>query len=115
ASYGGNLVAVNAVAKDGKVSEPIQVIPTARNAHAIITDNTNHYVFVPHLGTDQIFQFRLDAKTGKLTANTPPVVQMKAMTGPRHIIMSPDNKLASLPSQLVATVTTPPPDATTGV
>jgi 6-phosphogluconolactonase len=115
ASYGGNLVAVNAVAKDGKVSEPIQVIPTARNAHAIITDNTNHYVFVPHLGTDQIFQFRLDAKTGKLTANTPPVVQMKAMTGPRHIIMSSDNKFAYLMNELVATVTTLSLDAKTGL
>ena len=96
ASYGGHLVSVNAVDKDGKVSEPIQVIPTARNAHAIITDKTNRYVFVPHLGTDQIFQFRLDATTGTLTANTPPVVQVKAMTGPRHIIMSADNRFAYL-------------------
>jgi 6-phosphogluconolactonase len=115
ASYGGHLVSVNAVARDGKVSEPIQVIPTARNAHAIITDNTNHYVFVPHLGTDQIFQFRFDAKTGKLTANTPPVVQLKAMTGPRHIIMSPDNKFAFLLNELVATVTTLSLDAKTGL
>jgi len=115
ASYGGHLVSVNAVAKDGKVSEPIQVIPTARNAHAIITDKTNRYVFVPHLGTDQIFLFRLDPKTGKLTANTPPIVQMKAMTGPRHIIMSPDNKFAYLLNELVATVTTLSLDAKTGV
>jgi 6-phosphogluconolactonase len=115
ASYGGHLVSVNAVGPDGKVSEPIQVIPTARNAHAIITDKTNRYVFVPHLGTDQIFQFRLDAKTGKLTANTPPVVQMTAMTGPRHIIMSPDNKFAYLLNELVATVTTLSLDATTGL
>jgi 6-phosphogluconolactonase len=103
------------VARDGKVSEPIQVIPTGRNAHAIITDRTNRYVFVPHLGTDQIFQFRLDAKTGKLTANTPPVVQMKAMTGPRHIIMSPDNKFAYLLNELTATVTTLSLDAKTGL
>jgi 6-phosphogluconolactonase len=115
ASYGGHLVSVNAVGKDGKVSEPIQVIPTARNAHAIITDKTNRYVFVPHLGTDQIFQFRLDAKTGKLTANTPPIVQMKAMTGPRHIIMSPDNKFAFLLNELAATVTTLALDAKTGL
>src|SRR2546428_5003868 len=115
ASYGGHLVSVNPIAKDGKVSEPIQVIPTARNAHAIITDNTNRYVFVPHLGTDQIFQFRLDTKTGKLTANTPPVVQMKTMTGPRPIIMSPDNKFAYLLNELVATVTTLSLDAKTGL
>ena len=115
ASYGGHLVSVNAVGKDGKVSDPIQVIPTARNAHAIITDRTNRYVFVPHLGTDQIFQFRLDAKTGKLTANTPPLVQLKALTGPRHIIMSPDNKFAYLLNELTATVTTLSLDAKTGL
>jgi 6-phosphogluconolactonase len=115
ASYGGHLVSVNAVGKDGKVSEPIQVIPTARNAHAIITDRTNRYVFVPHLGTDQVFQFRFDAKTGKLTANTPPLVQLKAMTGPRHIVMSPDNRFAFLLNELVATVTTLSLDASTGL
>lgn len=115
ASYGGNLVSVNAIGKDGKVSEPIQVIPTARNAHSIIPDRTNRYVFAPHLGTDQIFQFRFNAKTGRLTANTPPLVQMKAMTGPRHIVMSPDNKFAFLLNELVATVTTLSLDAGTGL
>src|SRR5262245_31218690 len=115
ASYGGHLVSVNAVGPDGKVSEPIQVIPTARNAHSIVTDKTNRFVFVPHLGTDQIFQFRFDAQTGTLTANTPPLVQLKAMTGPRHIIMSPDNRFAYVLNELVATVTTLSLDAKTGV
>jgi 6-phosphogluconolactonase len=115
ASYGGHLVSVNAIGKDGKVSAPMQVVPTARNAHSIITDKTNRYVFVPHLGTDQIFQFRFDAKKGKLTANTPPIVQLKAGTGPRHIVMSPDNKFAYLLNELVATVTTLSLDAKTGL
>src|SRR5206468_819665 len=88
ASYGANQVGVNPIGKDGKVGEPIQVIHTARNAHSIRTDNTNRFVFVPHLGTDQIFQFVFDKKSGKLTANTPPTVQMKQGTGPRHIIVS---------------------------
>ena len=57
ASYRANLVCVNPVGKDGRVGEPMQVIPTARNAHAIRTDSSNRYVFVPHLGTDQVFQF----------------------------------------------------------
>jgi len=67
----------------------MQVIPTARNAHAIRTDNTNRFVFVPHLGTDQVFQFLFDEKSGRLTANTPPVAQLKDGTGPRHLITSP--------------------------
>ena len=52
ASYGANQVGVNPVGADGRVGEPLQVIPTARNAHSIRTDNTNRFVFVPHLGTD---------------------------------------------------------------
>jgi len=72
-------------------------------------------VFVPHLGTDQIFQFRLDAKAGRLTANTPPVVQMKAGSGPRHIVISSDNRFAYLLNELTATVTTLALDARTGL
>ena len=64
----------------------LQTIPTARNAHAIRTDNTNRYAFVPHLGTDQVFQFLFDPKSGRLTANTPPLIQLKAGTGPRHLV-----------------------------
>jgi 6-phosphogluconolactonase len=115
ASYGGNLVSVNAIGKDGAVSDPRQVIPTARNAHSIITDNSNRFVFVPHLGADQIFQFRFDAKTGRLSANTPPVVQLRAGSGPRHIIMSADNRFAYLLNELTATVTTLSLDAKTGL
>jgi 6-phosphogluconolactonase len=115
ASYGAHLVSVNPIGKDGKVGKPLQVIPTARNAHSIITDKTNKYVFVPHLGTDQIFQFKFDAKTGKLTANTPATVQMKQGTGPRHIIVSGDNKFAYLLNELTATVTTLSLDPKTGL
>jgi len=115
ASYGANLVSVNPIGKDGKVGKPQQVIPTARNAHAIITDRTNKYAFVPHLGTDQIFQFKFDAKTGRLTANTPATVQIKQGAGPRHIIMSGDNKFAYLLNELTAVVTTLSLDAKTGL
>ena len=106
ASYGGHLVSVNPVGADGRVGEPQQVIPTARNAHAIITDSSNRFVFVPHLGTDQVFQFLFDEKTGRLSANTPPVLQLKAGTGPRHLVISPDNKYVYLLNELTATVST---------
>jgi 6-phosphogluconolactonase len=106
ASYSANLVCVNPVGADGRVGEPMQVIPTARNAHAIITDRTNRYAFVPHLGTDQVFQFRFDDKTGRLSANTPPLVQLAKGSGPRHIVQSPDGRFLYLLNELTATVTT---------
>src|SRR6266849_10538290 len=114
ASYGANQVGVNPVGADGRVGEPMQVIPTARNAHAIRTDNTNRFVFVPHLGTDQVFQFPFDEKSGRLTANTPPVAQLKTGTGPRHLITSPDNRFVYLLNELTATVTTLALDGKTG-
>jgi 6-phosphogluconolactonase len=115
ASYGGNLVSVNPVGADGRVGEPMQTISTARNAHAIRTDNTNRFVFVPHLGTDQIFQFVFDERSGRLTANTPPVVQLKSGTGPRHLITSSDNRFVYLLNELAATVTTLALDGKTGL
>src|SRR4051812_46087418 len=114
ASYPGHLVSVNPVGRDGKVGEPIQVIPTALNAHAIITDRSNKYAFVPHLGSDQIFQFIFDASSGRLSANTPPVLQMQKGSGPRHLIVSADNKFVYLLNELTATVSTLALDAKTG-
>jgi len=114
ASYGANLVSVNPIGPDGRIAEPLQVIPTARNAHAIHPDRTNRFVFVPHLGTDQVFQFLFDEKTGKLTANTPPVLQLKSGTGPRHLQFSADNRFVFLLNELTATVTTLALDAKTG-
>jgi 6-phosphogluconolactonase len=116
ASYSGHIVSVNAVGPDGRVApEPLQVIPVGLNAHSIRGDNTNRFVYVPNLGTDQIFQFVFDEKTGRLASNTPAVAQMKPMTGPRHFIISPDNRFVYLLSELVGTVTTLSLDSKTGL
>jgi len=115
ASYGGNLISVNAVGDDGRVAaEPLQVIAVGRNAHSIRVDNDNKFVFVPTLGSDQIFQFTFDANSGKLTSNTPAVYLMKPMTGPRHFITSPDGRFLYLLSELTGTVTTFALDGKTG-
>lgn len=115
ASYGGNLVSVNLIVSDGRVADPVQVIPTARNAHAIIVDRTNHHVFVPHLGTDQVFQFTFDAEQGQLLANTPPLVQLQEHSGPRHLVVSSDNRFVYVLNELTGTVTTLALDAHTGL
>ena len=116
ASYGGHLISVNAVESDGRVAvEPLQVIPVGRNAHSIRVDASNRFVYVPTLGSDQIFQFTFDARTGKLSSNTPAVFLTSAMTGPRHFITSSDNRFAYVLSELLGTVTTFAIDGKTGV
>lgn len=107
ASYGGNLISVNAVGSDGRVAtEPSQLIPVDRNPHSIRIDASNRFVYVPALGSDEIFMFKFDAKTGKLSSNTPSVCPAKAMTGPRHFITSADNRFLYLLSEFIGTVTT---------
>jgi 6-phosphogluconolactonase len=41
-----------------------------------------------------------------LTANTPPVLQLKPNTGPRHLVVSQDNRFAYLLNELTGNVTT---------
>jgi 6-phosphogluconolactonase len=115
ASYGANLVSVSPVGADGRIGEPLQVVPTARNAHSIRIDNSNRFVLVPHLGTDQVFQFVFDEKSGRLTANTPPVLQVKQGTGPRHLVVSQDNRFVYVLNELTGTVTTLALDSSTGL
>lgn len=116
ASYQGNLISVNAVGSDGRVAAtPLQVIAVGRNAHSIRADASNRYVYVPALGSDQIFQFIFDAQSGRLSSNTPAVVQLQPMTGPRHFITSPDNRFLYVLNELLATVTVFALDARTGL
>ena len=115
ASYSAHLISVNAVGADGRVAaDPLQVIPVGRNAHSIRTDESNSFVFVPTLGTDQLFLFTFDPKSGRLQSNTPSTYLMKAGTGPRHFVVSSDNKFIYVLSELQATVTTLALDSKTG-
>jgi 6-phosphogluconolactonase len=116
ASYHSHLISVNTVGADGRVAAtPLQLIPVGRNAHAIRSDGSNRYVYVPTLGSDQLFQFMFDAESGRLSSNTPAVAQMQAGTGPRHFVISADNKFLYALSELLGTVTTFALDGDTGL
>ncbi len=116
ASYHSHLISVNAVGADGRVgAAPLQVIPVGRNAHSIRTDEGNRYVYVPTLGSDQVFQFTFDAHTGRLSSNTPAFAQMPAGTGPRHFVTSADNRFLYMLSELLGSVTTFALDAGSGL
>src|SRR5260370_23994112 len=116
ASYGSHLIRVNAVGGDGRVApEPLQVIPVGRNAHSIRADESNRFVFVPTLGSNEIFQFTFDCKTGHLASNTPAVFLMKPALGPRHFITSRDNKFVYVLSELTGSVSTFSPNSNTGL
>ncbi|MGH9981813.1 MAG: lactonase family protein [Nitrososphaeraceae archaeon] len=105
ASYTGAKIAVNPIDLNGLVqSKPIQIIPTGPNPHSILVDPSNRFVYVPHLGNDQIKQFLFNESTGALTPNDPDVVYTKDGSGPRHFVFSPNNKFLYVSNELDGTV-----------
>ena len=75
AYYQGARAAVHPLGADGSVGgPPIEWLETATGAHAMQTDPSNQFAFVPHIagnGPNAIFQFRFDEHTGHLTPNSP--------------------------------------------
>ena len=106
ASYGGDKLAVSPIGENGLAeAEAIQVIATGRNAHAILPDRSNKFVYATTLGANQVLQFIFDSNTGKLTANEPAAVSPEAGHGPRHMAFSPDNKNLYVLNELSGHVT----------
>ena len=93
AYYQGAHVGVHPIGVDGSVGDPpIEWLATATGAHAMQTDATNSYAFVPHIagnGPNAIFQFRFDETTGHLTPNLPARVEPEEFLGPRHFCFHP--------------------------
>ena len=91
--YQGAHVGVHPTGDDGSVGEPpIEWLETATGAHAMQTDPTNSYAFVPHIagnGPNEIWQFRFDEATGHITPNSPPKVELEEFLGPRHFCFHP--------------------------
>jgi 6-phosphogluconolactonase len=99
-------VTVHAVGKDGTLGEkPHQSLPTADKAHAIVLDPSGRFAFVPHTGPDTIFQFAFDAKTGRLTANSPAKLTTPRGTGPRHLVFHPSRPVAYVANEQGGSVT----------
>lgn len=94
AYYVASKVTVHRIGDDGALSEaPIQEIATDAKAHAIMTDYSNQFAYVPHTGPNAIYQFRFDGKTGHLSPNTPLIINTGTGTGPRQLAFHPKQDL----------------------
>ena len=65
---GHDSIAVFAIAKNGRLT-PVEYVPTQGKApRSFRIDPTGNYLFAANQDTGSIVQFRIDAKTGRLTA-----------------------------------------------
>src|SRR5215472_10565923 len=101
---GGYVVVYPIAADDGIFAAAIDMQITAVGAHAIATDPSNRFAFVPHIariqdnvleppknnpGPNVVLQYRFDAQTGRLSPNTQHRVEQGDLVGPRHYIHHP--------------------------
>jgi 6-phosphogluconolactonase len=121
AYYQGAYAAVHPLGTDGAVSGPaVDRQDTAPGAHAILTDPSNRFAFVPHIARQQdnvleppknipgpnfIAQFRFDAATGRLQPNAPFRLEPREPIGPRHYCFHPTLDLAYFSDEQGCSVT----------
>lgn len=105
ASYAGHKISVNPIGPQGfALGDPVQVMITGRNAHCILADPSNRFVYVPNLASDQVMQLVFDEKTGLLTPNKPGAMYATCGAGPRHLAFAPNNRFVYLLNELEGTV-----------
>jgi 6-phosphogluconolactonase len=121
AYYQGGYAAVHPIGEEGVVgAPPLDRQATAAGAHAISTDPSNEFAFVPHIarlndnvleppkenpGPNVIMQFRFNAQTGRLTPNSPFRVEPTERLGPRHYCFHPRQPLVYFSNEQGCSVT----------
>ena len=118
AYYYGGYAAVHPVGDDGAVGgAPIEWLKTATGSHAMQTDPSNKFAFVPHIagdGPNAIFQYRFDEDTGHITPNSPPRVEPEEYLGPRHFCFHPTKDILYFSDEQGCSVTGYSLDTSTG-
>ncbi len=122
AYYQGGRVAVHPISDNGAVGDPpIEWLATATGAHAIQTDPSNKFAFVPHIarlydnvlepvreaydGPNVIYQFRFDENTGHLTPSSPLRLEQEERLGPRHFCFHPTQDIVYFSNEQGCSVT----------
>jgi 6-phosphogluconolactonase len=107
-------VTVSPIGPDGVVRATRQIVPTLPHAHCILPDPSNLHVLHTSLGGDVIYQDIFDANTGRLSAEDPPTVSVKANAGPRHLLFSPNGRFVYVVAELDGSIYVFPYDAKAG-
>jgi 6-phosphogluconolactonase len=85
AYYSANKVAIYSLDCDGRLKSPaIQIFCTDKNPHAILTDASNRFVFIPNKSADKILQCFFNPETGRISPADPTAVSTAPGAGPRH-------------------------------
>lgn len=117
ANYSSGSISTMRVLKDGSLSKPVSAIKltgsgphrrqTSPHAHGITVDPSGKFALVADLGSDRVFVFHFDRKTGKLGEDDPANSRHYAVTagsGPRHLAFHPGGRTLYLINELTADI-----------
>lgn len=90
ASLPGSKLTVNAIDGTGCPGALAQSLATRAKVHSLIVDRSNRFAYAALFGADSIMQFRFDAASGALSANSPSETGAAPGSGPRHIRFHPE-------------------------
>lgn len=115
-NYGGGSVLSVPLNADGSFTDNVQIIQHEGNSvvkdrqekphvHAAVLSPGDQYLMVPDLGTDKVYQYRVDVTRPQvLTPAASPFTAVKPGGGPRHLTFHPNGKYAYLILELEASV-----------
>ena len=116
AYYRAGKVAVHAIGADGAVGAAVTTVTTAEHAHALQTDPSNRFAYVPHvMPANHIAQFEFDAANGVLTPNRAAgQITPEGPVGPRHFVFHPHQNIVYADNEQGGSVTAYDLDPVTG-
>jgi 6-phosphogluconolactonase len=125
ANYGDGSVASFAIEDSGSIGAMTAVdkhqgssVDPARqkgpHAHEVVVSPDNRFLFVPDLGLDKIFIYKIDSSKLSITANEPAYAQVKPGLGPRHFAFGDGARFAYALCEMGSSVVPLSYDAATG-
>ncbi len=105
ASYDSDIVTSNRIDDKGIVTPQVTgEVKTGPHAHSVITDVSNHSLYVGNLGADRVLQYAF-ADNGAITPLGTGFVQGEKNSGARHSVISPDNRFLYNLAEMSGTIT----------
>ncbi len=125
ANYGGGNIAGFPTNPDGSLGARAALVaftgsgpnPSRQKkpyAHSIYPDPANKFIYACDLGSDRVWNFKLDAAHATLTPNDPPAIKVPPGSGPRHLAFAPNGQFVYVANEMGLTVAVFARDAVTG-